>query len=217
MMLKYYLLAGLLSLSFNTFAQDWQQVKQEQGIKLYTRLIPNSDYKAFKGTMRITGSLKMVLALINNAEKCADWQYRCLEMRVLSDNYIYKLSELPWPLQNRYTVMKQQAEWSNHQQRYTLNLQNIAREQLPTAIRGQLPNDHDNVQMRHSDGYWQFDLQPQNIIDITYQMHGDPAGIIPASLANQGVINAGFETLLNLRRLCCEIPLTQPSPEGEGF
>jgi len=113
--------------------------------------------------------------------------------------------------------MKKIITWDSQQQRYTLSLKNSAREQLPAAIRGQLPNDYDNVQMRHSDGYWQFDLQPQNIIDITYQMHGDPAGIIPASLANQGVINAGFETLLNLRRLCCEIPLTQPSPEGEGF
>jgi hypothetical protein len=47
-----------------------------------------------------------LLAFIDNGQNCANWRYKCLKMLNLSDNYIYRLSNLPWPFRNRYTVMK---------------------------------------------------------------------------------------------------------------
>jgi hypothetical protein len=180
--------------------QSWQLVKDENGIKVYTRMLAHSDYKEFRGEMDVVAKLDALLSFINNADRCPDWQYRCIKMLNLSNGYIYKLSNLPWPLNDRYTVMQSQMHHDQQQNIYTLQLQNIEREQLPQQILAQLPVEDDSVQMRYSDGYWQFKIGRLSTIHITYQMHGDPAGVIPAVLANQGVTNAAFVTLGNLKK-----------------
>jgi len=179
----------------------WNLVKNEAGIQVYTRTLANSDYKEFKGVMTLEAKLDTLLKFINNAEHCPDWQYKCLKMLTLSDGYLYKLSDLPWPLSDRYTVMQSQGNFDQEQNSYTLNLKNIPRNQLPQPILQQLPAELDTVQMRTSDGYWHFQLNHTATILITHQMHGDPAGSLPASLANLGVTNAAYVTLSKLREL----------------
>ncbi|MCK5189812.1 MAG: hypothetical protein KAR12_07125, partial [Methylococcales bacterium] len=160
--------------------QSWQLVKDENGIKVYTRILANSDYKEFRGEMDVATKLDELLTFIKNAERCPDWQYKCIKMLNLSNGYIYKLSNLPWPLSDRYTVMQSQVHYDQQHNIYTLQLKNIERAQLPKQIVAQLPVENDTVQMRYSDGYWQFKLGNSSTIHITYQMHGDPAGVIPA-------------------------------------
>ena len=83
---------------------------------------------------------------------------------------------------------------------HTITLKNIRRDLLPKVIKKQLPEEGNTLQMRTSDGYWKFNLNQAPLIHITHQIHGDPAGIIPASLANLGVINAAFVSLNNLKK-----------------
>ena len=197
----------LLFLFFSSFAQvhaqkntpNWQLVKDENSIQVYLRSLPHSEYKEFRGEVSINTNLKELLAFIKNASFCPSWRYKCIKMLNLSDGYIYKLSSLPWPLNDRYTVMQSQLQFDQKNNVYTWQLKNIARKHLPEHIQAQLPNQGNTVQMRYSDGFWQFKLHKHNTIHITYQMHGDPAGVIPAVLANQGVTNAAFVTLSNLK------------------
>jgi len=187
-------------LSAEEKTQSWQLVKDENGIKVYTRMLAHSDYKEFRGEMDIEAKLEALLTFIKNADRCPDWQYKCIKMLNLSNGYIYKLSKLPWPLRDRYTVMQSQEHYDQQHNIYTLRLKNIEREKLPQQILAQLPEEDDTVQMRFSDGYWQFKVDNSSTIHIIYQMHGDPAGVIPALLANQGVTNAAFVTLGNLKK-----------------
>ncbi len=180
--------------------KNWQLVKDENGIKVYTRILANSDYKEFRGVLDIETSLNDLLTFINNASRCPDWQHRCIKRLNLSDGYIYKLSDLPWPFSDRYTVMQSKTHFDQQQNIFTLQLKNIEREQLPKNILAQLPEEKNTVQMRYSDGYWQFTLNKASSIHITYQMLGDPARAFPAILADQGVINAAFITLSNLKK-----------------
>ena len=192
-------------LSAQEKTQSWQLVKDENGIKVYTRILAHSDYKEFRGEMDVATKLDVLLNFIKNAERCPDWQYKCIKMLNLSKGYIYKLSKLPWPLSDRYTVMQSQMHHDQQHNIYTLQLKNIEREQLSQQILAQLPEEDDTVQMRFSDGYWQFKVDTPSTIHITYQMHGDPAGVIPAVLANQGVTNAAFVTLSNLKKYFASI------------
>ena len=179
--------------------QNWQLVKDENGIKVYTRTLAHSDYKEFRGEMDVEAKLDALLTFIKNADRCPNWQYKCIKALTLSNGYIYKLSNLPWPLSDRYTVMQTQMHYDKQDKTYTLHLKNIERGKLSQQILAQLPVENDTVQMRYSDGYWQFKIDSPSIIHITYQMHGDPAGVIPVVLANQGVTNAAFVTLSNLK------------------
>ena len=190
--------------------QNWQLVKDENSIKVYLRSLPHSKYKEFRGEMSINTSLKELMAFIKNASFCPAWRYKCIKMLNLSDGYIYKLSSLPWPLNNRYTIMQSQLQFDQKNNTYTWQLKNIQHKQLPPHIQTQLPEPGNTVQMRYSDGFWQFKLHNNATIHITYQMHGDPAGVIPAVLANQGVTNAAFVTLSNLKN---HFSVMQKSPE----
>lgn len=178
----------------------WKLVKHEDGIKVYTRTLSHSNYKQFRGEMDFNGNMEQLLAFINDAERCPDWRYKCIKMLQLSDGYIYKLSNLPWPLNDRYTVMQSQLGYDQQNNSYTLALKNVKRELLPAHIQAKLPEPGNTVQMRYSDGFWQLKLNDNASIHITYQMHGDPAGVIPAALANQGVTNAAFVTLSKLKK-----------------
>ncbi|WP_143735961.1 SRPBCC family protein [Methyloprofundus sedimenti] len=180
-------------------SHNWQLVKDENDIKVYLRNLSYSDYKEFRGKMMLNTRIEELLSFINNASFCPAWRYKCIQMLNLSDGYIYKLSSLPWPLNNRYTVMQSKLQFDKKNNIYTLHLKNIQRKQLPKHIQAQLPEQENTVQMRYSDGFWQFKLNDSSGIDITYQMHGDPAGAIPSTLANQGITNAAFVTLSNLK------------------
>ncbi|GFO72681.1 hypothetical protein BJAS_P3122 [Bathymodiolus japonicus methanotrophic gill symbiont] len=179
----------------------WKLAKQENGISVYTRELAYSDYPEYRGEMSITANIDELLAFINNGDNCASWRYKCMKMLNLSDNYIYKLSNLPWPFRNRYTVMKSSAYFDQQTNSYTIELSNIQRSLLPKAIQAQLPEPEDTVQMRYSDGYWRFKFVSDNhTIHITYQMHGDADAPIPPQLTRLGVINSAFITLSNLKK-----------------
>jgi len=195
------LFSAVHNLKAEESVSTWGLVKNKEGIKVYTRTLANSDYKEFKGVMTLEAKLDTLLRFINNAEHCPDWQYKCLKMQTLSDGYLYKLSDLPWPLSDRYTVMQSLGYYDQEKNSYTLSLKNIPRNQLPQHILQQLPAELDTVQMRTSDGYWHFQLNHTAEILITHQMHGDPAGSLPANLANLGVTNAAYVTLRKLREL----------------
>lgn len=181
--------------------QGWEIAKQENGIKVYTRVLANSDYPEFRGEMNITANIDKLLSFINKGEHCSAWRYKCIKMLNLSDNYIYKLSNLPWPFSNRYTVMKSKTSFDKQNNSYTIKLTNIKRSKLPQHIQQQLPEAEDTVQMRYSDGYWQFKLAPaRDSIHITYQMHGDAGAALPSELTQLGIINSAFITLSNLKK-----------------
>jgi len=190
---------ALLNTAYAKDQSNWKIAKEKNGIIVYTRNIAGSSYKEFKGEVNIKASLTQLLNFIKKPEHCPDWQYKCIYKLRLNDSYIYKLSNLPWPLNDRYTVMQSHETFDKQNNTHTLWLKNIQRDLLPKLVQKQLPNASNTVQMRTSDGYWKFDLSTAPIIHITHQMHGDPAGIIPANLANLGVINAAYVTLDNLK------------------
>jgi hypothetical protein len=181
--------------------QGWELAKQENGISVYTRNLANSDYPEFRGEMNIDANIDELLAFIDNGQNCANWRYKCLKMLNLSDNYIYRLSNLPWPFRNRYTVMKSITHFDKQKNCYTVKLTNIKRSLLPQTIQAQLPAAEGTVQMRYSDGYWLLKLAPtDNNIQITYQMHGDADATLPSELTQLGIVNSAFVTLTNLKK-----------------
>lgn len=203
----FFLKASLLLLFFasSLAAQEdqegWELAKQEDGIKVYTRAIANSSYKEFKGKMEIYATIDELLTFIRDARLCPTWHYKCIAMLNLSDGYIYKLSSLPWPFSQRYTVMQSMTHYDKHSNSYTIKLSNIKRSLLPQHIQAQLPAPNDTVQMRYSDGYWQFKPDPaQNTIHIIYQMHGDAGVTLPSEWTHFGIINSAFITLSNLKK-----------------
>ena len=151
--------------------------------------------------MDINANIDELLTFIKDGKHCASWRYKCIKMLNLSNDYIYKLSNLPWPFSNRYTVMKSKTSFDQQNNSYTIQLINIKHSLLPQHIQAQLPETKNTVQMRYSDGYWQFILDPlHNNIHIIYQMHGDAGVTLPSDWTELGIINSAFISLNNLKK-----------------
>ncbi len=186
--------------------KGWTLAKQEEGITVYTRPVVNSDYPEFRGEMSINTNINKLLRFFNNPEHCPAWRYKCVKMLNLSDGYIYRLSSLPWPFSDRYTVMHSISVFDKQNNSYTIKLTNIKRARLPSHIQAQLPEQGNTVQMRYSEGYWAFKQTPsKDQVHIIYQMHGDADADLPNELIQLGIINSAYITLSNLKKFFSQI------------
>ena len=55
------------------------------------------------------------------------------------------------------------------------------------------------VRIPYLDGFWLLEKIDDNKTKVTYQVHADPGGTIPAWLANATAVNNPYETLRNMR------------------
>lgn len=57
------------------------------------------------------------------------------------------------------------------------------------------------VRMAKANGYWLLTTLGTEKTSVTYQMHVEPGGLIPAWLANPFIVNVPFSTFKELRKI----------------
>jgi len=107
---KILMILSVVFFTTNTYAQDWQQEKQSNGITISTKASDEYRMKASKAEMNVSESVETVVNAIYNVNTYLDWMPDCAEIKVLktiSDNELiyYGLYETPWPSSNRDLVL----------------------------------------------------------------------------------------------------------------
>jgi hypothetical protein len=64
-----------------------------------------------------------------------------------------------------------------------------------------IPHIKGIVRMEKADGFWLLNSLDGKKINITYQMHVEPGGIIPAWLVNPFIKNVPYSTFEELRKI----------------
>jgi hypothetical protein len=72
------------------------------------------------------------------------------------------------------------------------------------------PKNEDYVRMQDMVGQWQVSELKKGEIQISYHGGGNPAGNLPRWLANKALIDATFETFINLRKIIVDDKYQQP-------
>jgi hypothetical protein len=69
-----------------------------------------------------------------------------------------------------------------------------------------IPEDKTNGRIRilAMKARWTFKPDKPGQIIVTYQLHSDPGGYVPGSLANSAVVDLPYFTLLNMKRVVQE-------------
>ena len=186
------LLTSLLSTSLTSFA--WDLEKHEDGIKIYTQETQGSDFKAFRGEMTIKAALQDTLSVIKDVGNMDQWLHECTTSTVLeqpSENEIivYQETNAPWPVSDRNFVLKMKVLRPNT---------TTAIVQFKALIEPEVP-DTDCVRVTELVGSWTLKQLTPKQLHITYETSANPAGDIPAWLANAFVVDQPFNTLRNLR------------------
>ncbi|MFT5167963.1 MAG: hypothetical protein ACI8P3_003202 [Saprospiraceae bacterium] len=176
---------------------DWKLKKEENGIKVFTRGIANSNLKELKINLTLEStSLFKVLDVLNNVSSYKDWVFKCIESReisVLNEKEIvsYYKFDFPWPLSDRDIYMKAHTEITPDHKSAV-----ITTSVLPTY------GDKEEGVVRVEDHLNSWELHEiGDQVELTYYLKSNPGGKIPDWVVNLAIDTGPTNTLTNLRGL----------------
>src|ERR1700753_3521037 len=111
MVKKLLLLIILVCGSISGFSQGWQLIKDQDGIKVYTRRQENEKFKEVRADFELNASEDQLISMLQNISHQKDWSYgtkRTFLIKKKSRDTLIYYSEvsLPWPLSNRDLVIE---------------------------------------------------------------------------------------------------------------
>ncbi len=187
-------LVFLMIPSFMLAEQSWFLNKDNNGVQVYSRETKGSEYRTFKGVVRINASMMEVVAVLKNIETYQKWFAYTKKVKLLKKEkniqYLYLESEFPWPYRNRDMV-------------YLIKFTQINPSAINITLTG-VPNyiaaKKGIVRMKQAGGSLLLTAQ-DNKIEVVYVFHSEPGGNIPIWLANKALLDLPFKTLRNLNKL----------------
>ncbi|WNJ21591.1 START domain-containing protein [Pontibacter sp. G13] len=175
---------------------DWKLEKSKDGIEIYTRSVPGSGFKEFRGIAQLEGSLQSVVAVLQDADKFEDWmpstkRSNLIEAPSSGHKIMYVETSAPFPVSNRDGVYHYTfGDVTDAGSRVEIDVQ---------AVPGHLPEKKGIVRIQHTQGKWVITQTAPDRVQVLYQVHSEPGGSIPSWLANSAVVDIPFETLKRLQ------------------
>lgn len=189
----------ILAFLFNTqlFAQkvdSWTLSKNSDEIKVFTRLIPGTEFKEFKSETIINASIEEIVEILRNVEQFDTWMpdiEKCyLIKRDGHRQWYYIETELPYPMENRDMV---------YHSILTKEKPAIAKIQIK-GLPQYLPEKKGISRLKSVEGYWLIQSINEKQTKVVYQVYANPGGTVPYWLVNRFSIEVPYKILFNLRK-----------------
>jgi ribosome-associated toxin RatA of RatAB toxin-antitoxin module len=187
-------LVAFLCFSSNLLAQDWVKKIDKNEIAVYVRDVKGSSFKEFKSETIVKASLSTLVTLVDDHDSYPNWMYNCKEGKLLkgvsrTEGYNYTITTAPWPVSDRDAVTH-----------FVLN-QDPKSKRITIDLNGQKDFIKETSYVRVSSikGKWEFTPLGNGDVKVVYQLHTEPNGSIPSSIANSFVVDMPYATLKNLR------------------
>ena len=191
-----FILTIIISLcQWSMHAQEgWKLVKDSDDIKVYTKPIATSDFKAFKAEMIIDQNIHAFLSVLYDIDDLDVWGYKLKDTELLerkgdSMQIYYAVAKAPFPYKNRDGVYLNSFKWDSKTKTLTVAIK---------LLEDYLAEKDDFVRI-NGNGFWKATVLPSNKLKIDFQMQVDPGGGIPSWLANIFADDSPYYTLLELR------------------
>ena len=188
-----FLIQGLVS---TLSAQSWEFVKEEDGIKIYTRQEAGKALKEFKGVTVINAPVEKVFSVVEDVNHIEWWDENLIDIKVLSyeknkrDKY-YMVYDSPWPVSNRDLYAEVTVVIDEAKRVYTIT---------SVALSSGIPGDDDQVRIRDYRQKWTITPAGENSTHVVFEGYIDPAGKIPGWLSNKLLIQSPVSSILGLRK-----------------
>ncbi len=177
-------------------AQSWNFVKEQEGIKLFTRKENGSSLKSFKGVMDVTSSMDKVCNLLGNVKNHDWWDENLREIKVLTfekDKYFqyYLIYHVPWPFTDRDLSVEANVNTDPSTGRRTITA---------TPLSNVIPEKPDLIRIKK---YWQkWTIQPMEngVIRLTLEGFVDPAGNVPSWLYNMVIVETPLKVMRRVKK-----------------
>ncbi|MCX7678837.1 MAG: START domain-containing protein [Spirochaetes bacterium] len=177
---------------------DWHEVKNSDGIKIYTRPTPGSPLDEFKGIAIIDSPIEVIVEVLRDVEAQPEWMADCIEAKVLkriseNDYLVYSMNRAPWPVSNRDVVVRSIGN---------ADIPNGKVKIIFTALKdSSIPPRPGVVRMTELVGQWHLKKINSHKTEVVFIIKANPGGNIPPRLANLTSKEIPFKTLRNLRKM----------------
>lgn len=191
-----YALFGLLIFFSSPSEASWELRKDKEQIKVYTKEVAGSSFKAYKGITSYQTKMSTIIAVFMDVPKLVEWFPRAAESKLLekpkpNKNVYYLTSDAPWPVSDRDGIYS-----SEFIQDPVTKIVTVKVGCHPDL----LPEKDGIVRIKQTTGYWKFTPKGDGMIEVIYENHAEPGGNIPAWLANSSTVDIPFNSLKNLRK-----------------
>jgi hypothetical protein len=188
----------LIVLSFwgRIFGQeDWKLNTSKEGMSVYTKVFPDSKFKAIKVELSLDATLSQLVAVVMDVNTGADWVYATKSSALLkrvsaSEVVYYSEVKLPWPIHNRDFIAQLKAVQDPATRVVTI---------YGPVVPDYMPVKKDIVRVRKSEGKWVITPIAKERIKVEYTIRLDPGGDLPAWLFNMFVTKGPAESFENLK------------------
>lgn len=194
-MFKLILIAGLL-FSGVANADNWRLVKETSGIQVFTRPMPGTSLKSFRGVVSIPARLTSLVATIDDTSVYPQLFHSTKSAKELkavnhSEAYKYVVTELPWPAQSRDSIVHSVLKQDKRSKTIQITMNGVPK---------YIPTKPGLVRIQKMSGRWLL-VPEKNSVKVVYEMSVDPGGNLPAWIVNNMAVDLPFITLNNLRYL----------------
>ncbi len=184
-----------LSVSVPLSSQDWEFVKEKDGISIYTREEEGSTVKSFKGTCEIEASPVKVFTLMEDVSNTSWWDKNLTQIKVLKYEknkmaQYYLVYDLPWPVTDRDLCVEATIMIDNEKGEYRIDA---------VPLPGLIPEKKDLVRITDYRQTWT--IRPAGKDKSLVELEGliDPSGSVPDWISNMLLVDSPFKSISGVR------------------
>ena len=202
----------LMSVLF-ALPSGWELVSNEDGIESARKTIPNSSLFAFRGETYTKTSVAKLASLLLDDPKGPEWVdlmniSALLERKSENIKIIHQGYDLPWPIQDRDYVMKQEIQFDQENKSFSLLFESTTHPGMPVqdcCIRAQTYRT-----------FWKLSALPNGKTKVEVEVLTDPKGSLPAWLINLIQEDWPYNTITALLKRAQKDDI-KPAKEADGW
>ena len=172
----------------------WKEVVVDQGVTVWSRDRSGRVLPELRARGQIYGELFHVMAVILDNERSCEWVPNCTESQEIKrldarTTWVYSVTNSPWPVSDRDTVVKVVAETIEPNHKYLV---------LMHAQPDLLPLVEGRVRIPYSKIYFLLQRVNADTIEIEYGLNVDPGGVLPKWMVRRTARDTLIETITAL-------------------
>lgn len=177
--------------------EDWEQIKNKDGIKVFRRDSDSSSFKSIKVEGVYAGTWDKLVYILKDVKHHSDWVYKSSNVRFVSstdksDFTYYTVTEVPWPFENRDLIINMKFNEDNTGKSHRI---------VTNAQPAQIPVKSGMVRVPYFKAVWLVKMLDKNSMFISYTVSLNPGGSLPPWLVNTFAVKGPYETFRNLADL----------------
>ncbi|WPU92648.1 START domain-containing protein [Mucilaginibacter sabulilitoris] len=189
------LLLLLITTTIIRAEEPWALSSDKEGVKVYTRHVPNSKIKAIKVECQFNATSAQLVAVLLDIKGSIDWVYHTKSVSLIkqvspSELYYYSEVNIPWPIHNRDFIAHIKVTQDPVTKVVTVDA---------PCIPDMVPVKDGIVRIEHSVGKWIITPVDSNHVKIEYTLHLDAGGSVPAWLLNMFITQGPTESFKKLK------------------